>query len=362
MRSRTRQPSESSDQESDELDVDSGISEEGEDLSSEVPNSLLETQPAPVEPSPPPSPPGPPPEVLPKYIVRPHPISPPKEFLFLEDESNHVLNKNAWLRVFGFLTQAELCLCMRVCRTWNRWAMDRRFWLRIDLSQQKLSQFALMGIIRRQPSALNLSWTNVTFKQLLWLLNRLPRIQELSIQGSTQATVSALSQVNCPRIKVLDLRWSMGVVDSVVKEIISPPPATEGRATSGESKSRLSLLTEIRLAGCDVTGQTVRSLVRYCWDLTKVDLSYCPGIVDEDIDLLTSIDSPVTNRLTEVDLTGCPKLSDAILNSVKRCVSLRRLDLRGCKQISGEAVKAFAESSPEPIRVLEDKLLIVKRN
>ena len=345
------------------MDNDSGISEESEDASSELLNSLHESLPTPAaEPSTPPTPPGPPPEVLPKYVIRPHPISSPKEFVEVEDGSKHMLNRNAWLRIFGFLTQSQLCVCMRVCRTWNRWAMDHRFWLKLELSQQKLSQFALMGIVRRQPSILDLSWTNVTFKQLLWLLNRLPRIQELRVQGSTQATVSALGQVNCPRIKVLDLSWSVGVVDSLLKEIISPPPPTEGRAHSCETKSRLSLLAEIRLAGCDITGQTLRTLVRYCDQLTKVDFSYCPGIADEDIDFITSFDSPLSRRLTEVDFTGCPKLSDAILHFLKRCDGLRRVDLRGCKQISIDGVKAFTETWRESVEIVEGKLVIINSN
>ena len=303
---------------------------------------------------------GPPPEVHPKYIIRPHPIGAPKEFVELENGSKHALDRNVWLRIFGFLTQSDLCLCMRVCRTWNRWAMDHRFWLKLDLSQQKLSQFALVGIVRRQPNFLDLSWTNITFKQLLWLLNRLPRVQELCIQGATQATLSALGQVSCPRIKVLDVRWSVGVVDSLLNEIISPPSPTEGRAN--ETKSRLSLLSEIRLAGCDVTGQTIRTLVRYCDYLSKVDFSYCPGVVDEDVDFITSFNSPLSRKLTQVDFTGCPKLSDIILHFLKRCNGLRRVDLRGCKQISAEAVKDFAESYHESSEIVEGKLVLIKRS
>lgn len=32
----------------------------------------------------------------------------------------------------------------------------------------------LSGIIRRQPVSLDLSWTNISKKQLSWLINRLP--------------------------------------------------------------------------------------------------------------------------------------------------------------------------------------------
>ena len=51
---------------------------------------------------------------------------------------------------------------------------DKRLWPRMDLSRRKsLTPPMLSGVVRRQPRALDLSWTGVSKKQLMWLLNRL---------------------------------------------------------------------------------------------------------------------------------------------------------------------------------------------
>lgn len=47
--------------------------------------------------------------------------------------------------------------------------------MRINLTVSKaISPQALSGIIKRQPVALDLSWTSISKKQLTWLINRLP--------------------------------------------------------------------------------------------------------------------------------------------------------------------------------------------
>lgn len=52
---------------------------------------------------------------------------------------------------------------------------DKRLWTCIDLNHCKsITPLLLSGIIRRQPVSLDLSWTNISKKQLSWLINRLP--------------------------------------------------------------------------------------------------------------------------------------------------------------------------------------------
>ncbi len=54
-------------------------------------------------------------------------------------------------------------------------AVTRELWTHIDLKRCKsITPLMLSGIIRRQPITLNLSWTNISKKQLSWLINRLP--------------------------------------------------------------------------------------------------------------------------------------------------------------------------------------------
>lgn len=56
-----------------------------------------------------------------RHVIRPPPISPPPDRLPLTDGEAHVMRREMWMTVFGHLTHRDLCVCMRVCRTWNRW-------------------------------------------------------------------------------------------------------------------------------------------------------------------------------------------------------------------------------------------------
>lgn len=77
------------------------------------------------------------------------------------------LNVVLWiisLRKKGYIST---CCCYR--------CLDKRLWSRIDLSiKRTVTPQALTGIIKRQPVTLDLSWTNVSKKQLNWLVGRLP--------------------------------------------------------------------------------------------------------------------------------------------------------------------------------------------
>lgn len=56
-----------------------------------------------------------------RHVIRPPPISPPPDRLLLNDGEAHVMRRETWMAVFSHLTHRDLCVCMRVCRTWNRW-------------------------------------------------------------------------------------------------------------------------------------------------------------------------------------------------------------------------------------------------
>lgn len=62
----------------------------------------------------------------------------------------------------------------------------------------------LSGIIRRQPVSLDLSWTNISKKQLSWLINRLPgepqnKAPSLSVSLSSGASPLTHAPILSPR-------------------------------------------------------------------------------------------------------------------------------------------------------------------
>ena len=104
----------------------------------------------------------------------------------------------------------------------------------------------LIGIVRRQPRFLDLSWSTIRDKQLSWLLPRLPQLQELKLVGSSALTISALHSCNCPLLSSIDLSWTDSC-DDHVRLLLSKPP--DWRPGLMETKTRLRFLSEIKLAG-----------------------------------------------------------------------------------------------------------------
>lgn len=77
------------------------------------------------------------------------------------------------------MTAGSLSFCYRCC--------DKRLWTKIDLSRCKaIVPQALSVIIKRQPVSLDLSWTNISKKQLTWLVNRLPGEQTHAVLPGAQ--------------------------------------------------------------------------------------------------------------------------------------------------------------------------------
>uniref|UniRef100_A0A3Q3GSF7 Zgc:158376 n=1 Tax=Labrus bergylta TaxID=56723 RepID=A0A3Q3GSF7_9LABR len=285
----------------------------------------------------PPAVPSPPrPIQMERHLVRPPPACPEPSCLPLDSGSSHIMTRDVWLRVFTHLSQRELCVCMRVCRTWSRWCCDKRLWTQIDLSRQRsITPPMLSGIIRRQPVSLNLGYTNISKKQLMWLINRLQGLLELNVSGCPWPAVSALCQAICPCLKLLDLSRVEDLKDSHLRELLAPPPDT--RTAHGETRvGRFQNMTELRLAGLDLSDASSRLLVRYVPHLTRLDLSHCANVTDQTVHTLSSHISPLRESLTHINLAGCVKVTEQCVPLLRRCTSLQTVDLRSCSLLSSE--------------------------
>ncbi|XP_029921815.1 lysine (K)-specific demethylase 2Bb isoform X2 [Myripristis murdjan] len=239
-----------------------------------------------------------------RHVIRPPPISPPPDRLLLNDGETHIMRREVWMTVFSHLTHRDLCVCMRVCRTWNRWCCDKRLWKHIDLNRCKsITPPMLSGIIRRQPVALDLSWTNISKKQLSWLINRLP-----------------------------------GQLDN---------------------RSKLRNVVDLRLTGLDITDTSLRLIIRYMPFLSKLDLSYCNHVTDQSVNILTAAGTTTRDSLTDINLSVCNRVTDQSLTYFKRCGSICHIDLRYCKQVSKEGCEQFIAEMSVSVQfgLTEEKLL-----
>ncbi|XP_063171672.1 lysine-specific demethylase 2B isoform X4 [Candoia aspera] len=293
-----------------------------------------------------------------RHVVRPPPISPPPDSLLLDDGAAHVMQREVWMAVFGCLSPRELCVCMRVCRTWNRWCCDKRLWTKIDLNHCKsITPLMLSGIIRRQPVTLDLSWTNISKKQLSWLISRLPGLRDLHLSGCSWIAVSALCSSSCPLLRTLDSQWVEGLKDAQMRDLLSPP--TDNRPGQIDNRSKLRNITELRLSGLDITDASLRLIIRHMPLLSKLNLSYCNHVTDQSINLLTAVGTTTRDSLTEVILKDCNKVTDQCLSYFKRCGSICHIDLRYCKQVSKEGCEQFIAEMSVSVQFsqVEEKLL-----
>ncbi|XP_028827492.1 lysine (K)-specific demethylase 2Bb isoform X2 [Denticeps clupeoides] len=293
-----------------------------------------------------------------RHVIRPPPISPPPDGLPLEDGRNHVMRREVWMAVFTHLAHKDLCICMRVCKTWNRWCCDKRLWTRIDLNRCKsITPLMLSGIIRRQPVSLDLSWTNISKKQLSWLINRLPGLRFLLLSGCSWVAVSALCTSSCPLLRTLDVQWVEGLKDAQMKDLLSPP--TDNRPGQTDNRSKLRNVVDLRLAGLDITDSSLRLLIRYMPLLSRLDLSYCNHVTDQSVNLLTAAGTTTRDSLAEINLSVCNRVTDQSLTYFKRCGSICHIDLRYCKQVTKEGCEQFIAEMSVSVQfgLIEEKLL-----
>uniref|UniRef100_A0A8C6YFN0 Lysine-specific demethylase 2B n=1 Tax=Naja naja TaxID=35670 RepID=A0A8C6YFN0_NAJNA len=278
--------------------------------------------------------------------------------LLLDDGAAHVMQREVWMAVFRCLRPGELCICMRVCRTWNRWCCDKRLWTKIDLNHCKsITPLMLSGIIRRQPVTLDLSWTNISKKQLSWLITRLPGLRDLLLAGCSWIAVSALCSSSCPLLRTLDCQWVEGLKDAQMRDLLSPP--TDNRPGQIDNRSKLRNITDLRLSGLDITDASLRLIIRHMPLLSKINLSYCNHMTDQSINLLTAVGTTTRDSLTEVILKDCNKVTDQCLSYFKRCGSICHIDLRYCKQVSREGCEQFIAEMSVSVQFsqTEEKLL-----
>ncbi|KAM6965337.1 lysine (K)-specific demethylase 2Ba [Aplochiton taeniatus] len=307
-----------------------------------------------------PQPPRSPPKCvqMERHVIRPPPISPPPDRLPLRDGKTHAVQREVWMRIFEFLPHKELCVCMCVCKTWNRWCCDKTLWKQIDLNRCKsITPLMLSGIIRRQPLSLDLSWTNISKKQLSWLINRLPGLRVLLLSGCSWVAVSALCTSSCPLLRTLDVQWVEGLKDAQMRDLLSPP--TDNRPGQLDNRCKLRNVVDLRLAGLDITDASLRLIIRQMPCLSMLDLSYCNHINDQSVNLLTAAGTTTRDSLTEVNLSVCNRVTDHALTFFKRCGSICQIDLRYCKQVTKTACERFIAEMSVSVQfgLKEDKLL-----
>jgi len=221
----------------------------------------------------------------------------------LSDKLELILRPELLIPVFQYLSIGELLVCMRVCRSWNRYAIDPSLWRLMDLSHRQLTPIMLAGIIRRQPRCLVMDWSSFSHQQCAWLMDRLPHLTALSIQGCNASVLAALkhpsvsptafNRVLQPKLTVLDLSWVSGLNDILIEKTILPA-----------ASHRLSNLKQLALAGSQLTDQSLVAVASSFPALNHLCLAYCLQFTSHGIRAML-----INNgQLSRIDLMGCTQL------------------------------------------------------
>jgi hypothetical protein len=223
----------------------------------------------------------------------------------LSDKLELILRPELLIPVFQYLSVGELLICMRVCRSWNRYSIDSSLWKLMDLSHRQLTPIMLAGIIRRQPRCLVMDWSSFSHQQCAWLMDRLPHLTALSIQGCNAGVLAALklpsvspaaySRALQPKLTVLDLSWVSGLNDILIE-----------RAILSSSSHRLSNLKQLALAGSQLTDQSLVAFTSSFPALDHLCLAYCLQFTLHGLRAMLMTNN--FRQLTRVDLMGCTQL------------------------------------------------------
>lgn len=247
----------------------------------------------------------------------------------VSDKLELILRPEVLVPVFQYLSVADLLVCMRVCRSWNRYTIDASLWKSIDLSHRQLTPIILAGIIRRQPKCLVLDWSSLTHQQCSWLTDRLPNMSALSMQGCSAAVLAALrlpavspvafNRPPLPKLTLLDLSWVSGLNDVLLEKSILASPS-----------HRLSSLKQLALAGAELTDQSLFAIASSFPALECLCLAHCLHFSSQGLrTLLTS-----GGNIQRIDLTGCKQLLDSDYQAFRSSMMSIRPDLNMTQDIT----------------------------
>ncbi|XP_060069633.1 lysine-specific demethylase 2B-like [Ylistrum balloti] len=280
--------------------------------------------------------------VLERYVIRPAPPSPPPDHLELNTGRKHVLKRMMWLKIFSYLSSSDLVRCMAVNKMWYRWCLHHTLWMYIDISNRRVLQTHLIGIVKRQPFSLKLDSVTMTQMQLSWLLARIPQLKEVSLASCSWATVSALC-LSCPLLASLNLNWVSGLSEDGFQDIITPP--TE-RIPGMQDVSRLHCLKVLCLAGTGITDSSLALMAEHLTRMENLDLSYCTKLSNAGMEVLLSPHWSIHKTIKKMDLSGCRRITEAVLDLLSACNKLRLVVARNCTGISkNQFVKASSSSN-----------------
>ncbi|KAL8580313.1 hypothetical protein ACOMHN_030937 [Nucella lapillus] len=275
------------------------------------------------------------------FVVRPLVLPPPPEQVTMVTGKPHPLERGVWMKVFRYLTPAELSRCLQVCQTWNRWCIHPSLWASINLPRTFIKQMHLLGTVLRQPRTLNLASAHLSQKQLGWLIPRLPQVKSLTLASQPWATVCALCSPSTPLLRSLVLSWATGIRPACFQELIEPPVGVRPGLTP--NLSRLHQLRHLDLSGTEIGDSSLALVSAHLGLLESLDLRACMKVTDAGMEALVTQGRPILMSLLSLNLCRCWGLTDKCLVSLTALQRMRHLDISRIPHITRSALYHFSQ-------------------
>ncbi|XP_055591235.1 F-box/LRR-repeat protein 7-like [Uranotaenia lowii] len=173
-------------------------------------------------------------------------------------------------------------------------------------------------------------------RSIQYIFYHMSGLKELNVDCCAKLSDAGMTGIDLPEcaISIWDLRLSFSIENLKRLRYLNLSGCYRITNLTFMRKFRLMELKELVLARLLITEQGVESIVLNCPSLEILDLSECPNVNDQCVEVAAKC----CIRLSTLKLHNCPQISnDAIDLLVKYCHVLKHLNIRGCYKLTAEA-------------------------
>lgn len=311
----------------------------------------------------------------PVQVMTPEPTKPSRQIDFWNDVPDEIK-----VNIFRHLSPKEVIRCSAVSKRWNRMCYDGQLWTSLDTSEfyRDIPSDVLIKIITaagpfvrtmnlrgclqmhdqwvingnrlsdacRNLTTLSVEDCRIDRSSIHYFLLRNPHLISINMSKMSTINSSALKIIahSCPALQHLNVSWCNNIDARGLKRIVeSCPNLTTLKASELRGLDDHSLMIELHKH----TG--LKQLVLdYSASLSDDSLRFLFHGVDPQMDWLTG--RPVTKprKFLHLDVSSCPRLTDAGLQSIAYNVpNLQVLRAAECHSLTDGAFTLILESTPQ---------------
>lgn len=280
--------------------------------------------------------------------------------------------------IFSFLEPKELVQASRVCRFFYGNCFDGQLWTSLDASEfyrdipaESLAKIIVAAgpfikdlnlrgcvqvehykrtevVVKACRNLMNATLEgcqNFQKSTLHSLLRSNEKLVSLNLTGLTAVSNTSCKIIaeSCPQLRSFNISWCGRVDAKGVKSVVEGCPQLRD-LRAGEVGGFESVATAEAIFN---TNNLERLVLSGCAELTDEALKVMMHGVDPEIDILTNLPMVPPRKLRHLDLSRCPRLTDAGVKSIGHLVpDLEGLQLSGCKLLHDESLEAILASTP----------------